>query len=103
MPDDRDIKPEEEVYDGEINDGEELLKETEESIKETVSDEQDKVDENVFHVRSSQGVSINGVGFCRGRYEIGQLVGIITIDKEIRDNILSLDAESIRTNPHLTM
>ncbi len=35
----------------------------------------------------SLGVSINGTGFCRGTYRLGQLVGTLTINEDIRDNI----------------
>lgn len=70
---------------------------------EVTEEEQDTIEPDTFYVRSSQGVSINGVGFCRGRYKLGQLVGIMTIDKDIMNNILSLDSASIATNPHLAM
>lgn len=107
MPDDKDTKlEEEEVVEEKPEEIVSLVAEVaddEVEFRELTQDEQDEVNKNVFYVRSSQGISINGVGFCRGRYEIGQLVGIMTIDKEIRNNILSLDAESIRINPHLAM
>ena len=81
----------------------EKAEEVEEVEIEEKAEEQGTVDEETFYVRSSQGVSINGVGFCRGRYKLGQLVGIITIDKDVMNNILSLDTASIATNPHLLM
>lgn len=71
--------------------------------EEIDGDKQDTIEPDTFYVRSSQGVSINGVGFCRGRYKLGQLVGIMTIDKDLMNTILSLDSASISTNPHLAM
>ncbi len=54
---------------------------------------------NKFCIRSKEGISINGVRFSRGIYTIGQLVGTITIDENIKNNLLSTDAKSIKSNP----
>lgn len=97
------------MYDDAIDDAENDKSMEEETVKDVVEEErEDTVDsdtivEDVFYVRSSQGVSINSVNFCRGKYRLGQLVSTMIIDEDIRDNILSLDAQSIRTNPHLAM
>lgn len=70
---------------------------------ENEAEEEVAIVPDVFYVRSSQGVSINSVNFCRGKYRLGQLVSTMIINEDIRDNILSLDAQSIVTNPHLAM
>ena len=75
--------------------------ELERSKVELAKAEELQCETNEFLVKNSQGVSINGVGFCRGKYEIGQLVGNLTINEDIKNAILSLDAEAIRTNRHL--
>jgi hypothetical protein len=48
-----------------------------------------------FCIKSTEGISINGVKFSRGVYAIGQLVGTITIDEDIKQNLLSTDAKAI--------
>lgn len=89
---------EEEIKEGEYS-GDELH-----NLEEIVDgDQNDNYVDDTFQVRSSQGISINGTGFCRGVYTLGQIVGGVIINEEIRNNILSLDAESIRTNRHLAM
>lgn len=108
MYDDEDAKPEEEIYDGEKTVDEPVEGVDEETIsklEELMSKEVEEatIVEDTFCVRSSQGVSINSVNFCRGTYKLGQLVGTMIITEDIRDNILSLDAQSIVTNPHLAM
>lgn len=66
------------------------------------TEEAEEVEEvKTFCVRSSQGISINGVNFCRGTYYVGQMVGTMIITEDIRNNILSTDAKSIASNPHL--
>lgn len=101
MYDDEDTKSEEEIY-SEADDIEEDEAIDEKKDEELVVKEIEIIFDD-FRVRSSQGVSINGVNFCRGKYRLGQLVGTMIITEDIRDNILSLDAQSIVTNPHLAV
>ncbi len=57
-------------------------------------------EETCFNVLSTTGISINGVQFSKGAYRLGQLVGTLTIDRELMNTILSADAQAIQSNPH---
>jgi hypothetical protein len=57
-------------------------------------------DPDEFCIKSTEGVSINGVGFSKGVYKIGQSVGIYTIDEGLKNSLIALDTASIRANPH---
>ena len=57
------------------------------------------INQTCFCIKSKEGVSVNGVKFCKGDYHIGQIVGSLTIDAGLMNNLLGIDATSIRLNP----
>lgn len=91
-----------------LNDIEEILGDAEntDSVIENVDEfeeepECDKIcNPDQFCIKSTEGISINGVKFSRGTYTIGQLVGTITIDEGVKQNLLSTDAKAIASNRH---
>ncbi len=76
-----------------------------EKLKEVEAEDQVEKQEqtidipSTFDIKSREGVSVNGVKFSKGTYKVGQLVGTAIITQHLANCLVSLDIQSIRSNP----